>query len=355
MGEFLRSAFSAIPKAAQNPLALVAYLAAVAAWVFIAARVNRNKSLLANLQKIPASDRLAALRLEMVDIPIPDSVTPTEWLKARNQRYYFWGFIALCFVLVVLFAVASFTAAQTTEALKGSAEKIESASQSIERANDPVEKERTGLNALKLGAQRQYVFSVLGQPQNETKYKNTTCSAYSKKQFNVYLVYDNIHEEIRFFSVTATDPNFHPKVKYWPYDEELCLGCTSFAKISEARPIYFNYSSKIWVYSESLDVSFASGSYTVFLTDRAGAEYEGYQSGTGAPLEVLLKAAPDFDFAKYLADLNPSDREQFETYMSHTTPNSYSVLSDYAFPDEDVDYQFERGGQSTCPEQVVYE
>jgi len=72
----LQRLLSAIPKAAQNPLALVAYLAAIAGWVFIAARVKRNRNLLQSLDKLPSDQRLAALRLEMGNLPIPDSLTP---------------------------------------------------------------------------------------------------------------------------------------------------------------------------------------------------------------------------------------------------------------------------------------
>ena len=360
MGDFLRSAISAIPKTAQSPLALAAYLAAIAAWVLVAFRVNRNKSLLANLQKLPEGDRLAALRLEMVDIPIPDSVTPKDWLRARNQRYYFWGYVALCVVIILLFAMASFTAAREASVFKNSAEDIRNASKSIENANDPLERERSGLDAVQLGVQRQYVVSVLGQPQNETKYKATTCSAYSRRQFKIHLVYDNVAEEVRFFSVTSTDSSFHPQIKNWPYEDKACLGCASFAsfaKTSSSSPVYFNYSAKIWVYSERVFESFASGSYTVFLMDRgAGAEYEGFQTGTGAPLEILLGMPQEADTEDYFAKLSDSDQEKFETYRAHTTPNSYSVLSDYEFPEDDsVNYEFKRGGASTCPEQVVWE
>jgi hypothetical protein len=161
----------------------------------------------------------------MGDIPIPNSVTASEWLEARNQRYYFWAFMTICFVMIVIFAIASFGAANSAAEMKSSAASIGVASESIKKATDPLEPERRALDELKLGIRRQFVMSKLGIPQNETKYDSVTCAAYVLHQFNVYLIYDNESDKVQFFSVTSTDPTFHPEVKYWPFEPKVCLGC----------------------------------------------------------------------------------------------------------------------------------
>ena len=65
MLQFLVSALSAIPAAATSELALVAYALVIGAYIFTVWRVARNKNLLANLEKLPAKDRLRALESEM--------------------------------------------------------------------------------------------------------------------------------------------------------------------------------------------------------------------------------------------------------------------------------------------------
>jgi hypothetical protein len=57
----------------------------------------------------------------------------------------------LCFVVIVLFAIASFVGPNAAGALRSSAEEIHAASQSILRATDPLETEHRALKQLGLG------------------------------------------------------------------------------------------------------------------------------------------------------------------------------------------------------------
>ena len=53
-----------------NPLAFVAYIVAIGAWVFLRHRVDRNNNLLKRLTVLPKEDRLDALKAEMGTVPL---------------------------------------------------------------------------------------------------------------------------------------------------------------------------------------------------------------------------------------------------------------------------------------------
>lgn len=108
MGDFLRSAISAIPTVATNPLAFVAYIVVIIAWVIIAWRVKRNSNLLKSLDKLPENDRLAALQLEMGTVRLAKGLSPSQYVRSRIHFYYFLGFSILCLVVVIIFVVSAF-------------------------------------------------------------------------------------------------------------------------------------------------------------------------------------------------------------------------------------------------------
>src|SRR5918911_1438097 len=103
---FLSAALKAIPAAATSPLALAAYVMALAAWTLIAYRVNRSKVLLEHITALPERDRLAALQTEIGYVKLRRGLSPTQWLAAQRQKYFFAGFLAVCGVLIIVFAIA---------------------------------------------------------------------------------------------------------------------------------------------------------------------------------------------------------------------------------------------------------
>src|SRR5205823_374941 len=143
MGDFIKTSLAALPEAARSPLALVGYLAAIAAWAAIAWRVKRNKQLLRHLDKIPERDRLKALELEMGGLPLAPGLTPDQWLRARIQRYYFLAFAIVCAVAVVLFAIAFFQPV---------------------KSSDPKQLLKQSISQLDLGLPREVVISHMGVP-----------------------------------------------------------------------------------------------------------------------------------------------------------------------------------------------
>jgi hypothetical protein len=101
--EFLKSALSSLPTVATSPLALVGYLAVIAAWVVIALKVQRNRQLLENLKNLPAKDRLQALRDEMGTIPLKEGLSPEQFIKLRTRRYRSLAIsIPVCLVILMV-------------------------------------------------------------------------------------------------------------------------------------------------------------------------------------------------------------------------------------------------------------
>jgi hypothetical protein len=104
--DFWRSILAALPNAASTPLAFAAYVFVLIAWLVLAIRVKRNKQLLASLEKLPESDRIKALELEMGAVRVRSGLSANQWLRSRVQLYYFLGFCLLCVLAVVVFAIA---------------------------------------------------------------------------------------------------------------------------------------------------------------------------------------------------------------------------------------------------------
>ncbi len=108
MESFLSSALSAITTAASNPLAFAAYLFVVGAWTVIAFRVNRNKQLLRNLEKLPEQDRLQVLRDETGVGYLKTGLSAEEWLQARQQFYYLLAVGAAFLLFAFIFVIAAY-------------------------------------------------------------------------------------------------------------------------------------------------------------------------------------------------------------------------------------------------------
>jgi hypothetical protein len=109
MPDFLSAAIGAIPQAASSGLALAAYAMATVAYMFVTWRVTRNKNLLAHIAKLPAKDRLPALRSEMGSIEIKGGLAPEDWIRARIHKYYFLSFVVTCGVGIIVLCLALFS------------------------------------------------------------------------------------------------------------------------------------------------------------------------------------------------------------------------------------------------------
>jgi hypothetical protein len=117
MWQFLEAALSAIPAAATNAYAFGAYALVVLAYVVVAWRVARNKNLLANIEKLPPNDRLSALEVETGGVRLASGISPEQWVRSRIHKYYLFGFLATCAVVVAIAALAMLKGVQSAQAL----------------------------------------------------------------------------------------------------------------------------------------------------------------------------------------------------------------------------------------------
>jgi tetratricopeptide (TPR) repeat protein len=107
--EFLSRALSALPQAATSPLALLAYLATIAAWIWSVHRTWQLRILLDRAKHVPKSE-LAELIAKTIGGPIPKNISAENWIRSQKHRYFLTAFLALCFVILALAALASWTA-----------------------------------------------------------------------------------------------------------------------------------------------------------------------------------------------------------------------------------------------------
>src|SRR5450432_3330124 len=108
MVELLKAIPSVISAAKESPLALVALLLLLVAWVVVALKVRRNKQLLQSLTKLPEKDRLEALQAEMGHLKIKGGISAEQWLRHQAQQYCFAAFALSCLLIVILVAILWF-------------------------------------------------------------------------------------------------------------------------------------------------------------------------------------------------------------------------------------------------------
>jgi hypothetical protein len=109
--EFLIQALRSLPVVATSSYAFLAYLAVVLAWVIIAWKVRRNRTLLENLEKFPEPDRIKIVRDEM-GITLKTGLSPEQWIRTRIHKYFFIGFLVTAIVILFIFLVSAFASRQ---------------------------------------------------------------------------------------------------------------------------------------------------------------------------------------------------------------------------------------------------
>lgn len=113
MSEFLRQ----LHVVALSPLAFVAYIALIVAWLVLGSRVIRNRNLLKSLKDLPEKERTEALRNEM-GVVLPKDISAGQWLRSRVYFYYFLAFITICFGVVIVIAIVYNPASSKAEESK---------------------------------------------------------------------------------------------------------------------------------------------------------------------------------------------------------------------------------------------
>jgi tetratricopeptide (TPR) repeat protein len=113
---FLELALKAIPEAATNPFAFLAYALAVGAWLWVAHRTARLKVLGDQAKSLTKKDFADLIRREE-GTPLPPVLDPEQWILWQRQRNYLLAFLALCFVLLTLDALTAWYAARSQTAV----------------------------------------------------------------------------------------------------------------------------------------------------------------------------------------------------------------------------------------------
>ena len=104
--EFLQEAIKALPTVAGSPLALIGYLATIAAWIWAITRNRRIKLVLEHIKDIPEGDRAETLRNEM-GVVLPDNISAEEWICSKKHQYFLIAFIVLALTILTIIAIAA--------------------------------------------------------------------------------------------------------------------------------------------------------------------------------------------------------------------------------------------------------
>jgi hypothetical protein len=88
----MNNAFFNAIKNVSGPATLIAYMAALAAWAYVAPALARLKANGRDLAAIPEKERIIALR--QLYGPIPDNITAAQWIRNRRMNLFLIAFIA---------------------------------------------------------------------------------------------------------------------------------------------------------------------------------------------------------------------------------------------------------------------
>jgi tetratricopeptide (TPR) repeat protein len=108
---------TALPTAANSPLAFVAYLALVVAWFAIAFRTKRLNLILKQIDKFPEAQRRGVLRDEF-GLTLKEGLSAKDFLRGQRQKLVF---VAFCAALLVVVVVASLATVRGIEMEKNAA------------------------------------------------------------------------------------------------------------------------------------------------------------------------------------------------------------------------------------------
>lgn len=97
----LLGTLKSLPDIATNPLAIVAYLVVVGAWLLSYLRAARFKMLLKHISSLPEVDRKTVLATEMNTV-IPAAITAEEWLRGKRQFYMMIAYVLTLLAVVLL-------------------------------------------------------------------------------------------------------------------------------------------------------------------------------------------------------------------------------------------------------------
>lgn len=102
MTEFFSMLAEKAPELVKSPLGLVGLCVLVGAYLVAFWKKARFDSLIARIDALPEKDRLEALKSEMGSVPLPANFSPSDWLMAQRQKYFFGAYFITAVLLVAL-------------------------------------------------------------------------------------------------------------------------------------------------------------------------------------------------------------------------------------------------------------
>jgi hypothetical protein len=108
---------SVLPKIATSPIAILAYVIVVLAWLYLGAKIKRHAQLLKALPALPERDRKAAIEAEIGTVRLKEGFSPEQYIRSRIHHYTFWGVLAFLGVaaLIILTALSRHGSPQAPE------------------------------------------------------------------------------------------------------------------------------------------------------------------------------------------------------------------------------------------------
>jgi hypothetical protein len=103
----LLETLKSLPTIAGNPLAVIAYLVVIGAWLLSYFRTARFKSLIDRISSLPEADRKSILATEMNTV-IPETISAEDWLRGKRQLYVVVAYVLTLVVAVLLLVLAFF-------------------------------------------------------------------------------------------------------------------------------------------------------------------------------------------------------------------------------------------------------
>lgn len=318
MDAYLERVLQAIPVAATNPLALIAYILALGVWFAIAWRVKRNRQLLSAILNIPENQRAQLLEAEMGVAHLKVGLDAQTWLRSRRHTYYLIAFIVACLTLIIVVVLALWTSPKRSNLTPASAAPYL-------RADD-----LAILPYIQIGAARQFIEYHAGPPQIEdTNPRHRVAYAFPK--YYLVIIYNDANE-VRTYSVTIRDDSVRVQFKWCDGD----VGDVTFAAACRHRscsPAYFDYNYQDWLYLETIFPPgvFEAGEGFIAFTE-SGVDFgNDDRAFANADDDALYRA-----IAANKPALTKAEKQAVDRYRSGVKPNTFGETS--TSPLEGVDY-----------------
>src|ERR1700741_1220338 len=103
--ESMQAALSILPQIAGHPVAIVAFVLVVGAFLWTGMRIRMHRGLQTMIAAIPENQRLKAIEAHLGHVRMKSGLSPEEFLRSRIHAYVLWAFMATLAAVVVVVAL----------------------------------------------------------------------------------------------------------------------------------------------------------------------------------------------------------------------------------------------------------